>query len=95
MTFAASNEDTKAKGGAAVWDIFPSEATEKIRAFLRSTTNRVDDPIMRQTFYITPSQLIQLREQYNVIPWRIFQNPGDAVFIPAGCAHQVFLSRCY
>jgi len=30
----------------------------------------------------------KLFEKYRVQSWRIYQKPGDAVFIPAGCAHQ-------
>ena len=90
MTFASPNEISTARGGAAVWDIFPADATDTIRQFLRELTNYgIDDPVLRQTFYISTPKLKKLREQYNVIPWRIYQNPGDAIFIPAGCAHQV------
>ena len=90
MTFASPNEVSTARGGAAVWDIFPADATESIKAFLReSTSGQIDDPVLRQTIYISTPQLQALREEYHIIPWRIYQNPGDAVFIPAGCAHQV------
>lgn len=92
MTFAAPNETTSTRGGAAVWDIFPADATDILRTFLRSSKPTIDDPVMRQTFYITTPQLSQLRDEYNIVPWRIYQNPGDAVFIPAGCAHQVPLT---
>jgi len=30
-----------------------------------------------------------LDREHNIRPYRIYQNPGDAVFVPAGCAHQV------
>src|SRR5277367_1116122 len=89
MTFAAPNETSTARGGAAVWDIFPASATDTLRTFLRTINPSIDDPVMRQTCYVTTPQLSQLRDQYNVVPWRIYQNPGEAAFIPAGCAHQV------
>jgi lysine-specific demethylase 3 len=90
MTFAAESKTAKERGGAAVWDIFPADATDKLRTFLRTTSSKpVDDPVLRQTFYISIPQLEQLRNEYGIVPWRIYQNPGDAVFIPAGCAHQV------
>jgi [histone H3]-dimethyl-L-lysine9 demethylase len=92
MTYAAPSEMATTRGGAAVWDIFPADATETLRSFLReSVSHPIDDPVLRQTFYISTPQLAELREMHNVIPWRIYQNPGDAVFIPAGCAHQVSL----
>ncbi|CAG8787956.1 5778_t:CDS:1, partial [Racocetra persica] len=31
----------------------------------------------------------RLLQEEGVSGWRIYQNPGDAVFVPAGCAHQV------
>jgi [histone H3]-dimethyl-L-lysine9 demethylase len=90
MTFASPNEASSARGGAAVWDIFPADATDTIRTFLReSTHSAMDDPVLRQKSYISTPNLQKLREEYHIIPWRIYQNPGDAVFIPAGCAHQV------
>jgi [histone H3]-dimethyl-L-lysine9 demethylase len=90
MTFASPNDVSTTRGGAAVWDIFPADATDTIRTFLReSTIDNIDDPVLRQKCYISTPQLLKLREEYHIIPWRIYQNPGDAVFIPAGCAHQV------
>ncbi|KAK9477221.1 hypothetical protein V1514DRAFT_283499, partial [Lipomyces japonicus] len=54
-----------------------------------------DDPIHRQIFYLTDPELILLRKRTGVMPFRIWQKPGDAVFIPAGCAHQVCnISSC-
>ncbi|KAK7208539.1 hypothetical protein BZA70DRAFT_287843 [Myxozyma melibiosi] len=54
-----------------------------------------DDPIHRQIFYLTDPELILLRKRYGVVPFRIWQKVGDAVFVPAGCAHQVCnLSSC-
>ena len=89
MTFAAPSEAATERGGSAVWDIFPAEATDTLRQFLKSFNDQIDDPVLRQTFYITTPQLEILRERYNIRPARIYQNPGEAVFIPAGCAHQV------
>ena len=57
----------------------------------------MDDPIRRSRYYLTTDHLsaLSLPENGNVVPWRIYQNPGQAVLIPAGCAHQVCnLSGC-
>jgi lysine-specific demethylase 3 len=81
--------------GYAVWDIYPSTSSAKIRTFLKEEfpvgASRVDyiDPIHSQYFYLTPNLRTKLFEKYGVRSWRIYQKPGDAVFIPAGCAHQV------
>ncbi|KAK9465974.1 hypothetical protein V1512DRAFT_209354 [Lipomyces arxii] len=54
-----------------------------------------DDPIHRQLFYLTDPELIMLRQRHGVVPFRIWQKPGDAVMIPAGCPHQVCnISSC-
>ncbi|RDX95880.1 Lysine-specific demethylase JMJ25 [Mucuna pruriens] len=31
----------------------------------------------------------KLKEEYGIEPWTFIQKVGDAVFIPAGCPHQV------
>lgn len=95
MVYASESATATAHGGAAVWDIFPADATDKLNQFLRETVvikaKYSDNPILRQQFYLTTPQLANLARRYNVSPWRIYQNPGDAVFIPTGCAHQVCL----
>lgn len=74
----------------AVWDIFPPSSANKIRAYLRDCDplSDVDDPIHRQMYYLSESHLSELASQ-EVCSYRVFQQPGDAVFIPAGCPHQV------
>nr|GEV33575.1 lysine-specific demethylase JMJ25-like isoform X1 [Tanacetum cinerariifolium] len=42
-----------------------------------------------QTFYLTMEYKRRLKEEFGIEPWTFIQNLGDAVFIPAGCAHQV------
>lgn len=53
---------------------------------LRKTSN---DPIHSQFFYLDHSLRKRLWEEKGVKSWRIWQRPGQVVFIPAGCAHQV------
>ena len=47
------------------------------------------DPIHGQQFYLDINLRRQLFEEYGVKSYRVYQRPGDGVFIPAGCAHQV------
>ena len=79
--------------GGALWHIFPSQSTSILRNFLRNEANAgvqgSGDPIHNQTNYLTPASLQLLAEKYGVYPFTIRQRPGDAVFIPAGCPHQV------
>eukprot|EP00898_Chlorokybus_atmophyticus_P006903 jgi/Chlat1/7213/Chrsp57S06865 len=86
--------------GAAVWDIFKREDVENLKKYLVENKHRfthlsnqpieeVVHPIHDQTFFLTVNHLKELQEQYNVVPWRFIQYDGEAVFIPAGCPHQV------
>jgi lysine-specific demethylase 3 len=47
------------------------------------------DPIHTQRFYLDLELRRELWEQYGVKSFRLYQRPGEGVFIPAGCAHQV------
>ncbi|KAJ9474210.1 hypothetical protein PHBOTO_004286 [Pseudozyma hubeiensis] len=78
--------------GVAAWDIFRAEDADALRAFLReehAKLNFQDDPIHIQRFFISAPQRVKLYRKYGVKSWRIYQKAGEAVFIPAGCAHQV------
>ncbi|KAI0735948.1 hypothetical protein C8Q76DRAFT_611649, partial [Earliella scabrosa] len=79
--------------GYALWHIFAPEDSVRIRAYLRQHSqkcnNAVGDPIHNQQTYLTPRMLCDLKDHHSVRPYTIRQYVGDAVFIPAGCAHQV------
>jgi lysine-specific demethylase 3 len=78
--------------GVAAWDIFRAQDADKLRAFLRKEYSHIDfrdDPIHIQRFFIDAKQRVKLYQEYGVRSWRIYQKAGEAVFIPAGCAHQV------
>ena len=50
-----------------------------------------------QKFFLGSKQLQKLKEEYGVEPWHFEQHPGEGVFIPAGCPHQVmppYLMHC-
>jgi len=51
------------------------------------------DPIHGQQFYLDVELRKALLEEYGVKSYRVYQKPGDGVFIPAGCAHQVRFFR--
>ncbi|KAK3155728.1 hypothetical protein QOZ80_2BG0206820 [Eleusine coracana subsp. coracana] len=50
---------------------------------------QVIHPIHDQSFYLTAKHKRELKEEYGVEPWTFEQKLGEAVFIPAGCPHQV------
>lgn len=89
MLYSSTSSD--GKEGVAAWDIYKAEDAPKIRQFLREQFKEemVADPIHSQMFYLDIELRKKLYDEHGVAGWRIYQRPGDAVFIPAGCAHQV------
>ncbi|OCB84601.1 Clavaminate synthase-like protein [Sanghuangporus baumii] len=77
--------------GCAAWDIFRAEDSVHLRSFFKKNFKGryQNDPIHAQQFYLDPPLRARLFEEYGVRSFRIYQRPGEAVFIPAGCAHQV------
>lgn len=95
MLYASKRPD--GTPGCAVWDIFRAEDADKIRTFLRAKypNTKMTDPIHSQLFFLNSKLRTELYEQYGVASFRVYQYPGQAVFVPAGCAHQVCnLANC-
>ncbi|KAF9464272.1 hypothetical protein BDZ94DRAFT_1297282 [Collybia nuda] len=62
---------------------------QKMRAPRANEWSGLTDPIHGQQFYLDEELRDALWKEHGVISYRFYQRPGDAVFIPAGCAHQV------
>jgi lysine-specific demethylase 3 len=56
---------------------------------LASRTGPGGDVVHDQQNFLTEEDFVNLRRVHNVETFTIDQGPGDAVFIPAGCLHQV------
>ncbi|KAJ9120864.1 hypothetical protein QFC22_002799 [Naganishia vaughanmartiniae] len=90
MTFASERAD--GKEGCAVWHIYRKQDLEILRAFLRekfSAVHQFVDPVHSQLFYLDATLRQELFVKTGVFAHRIYQYPGQAVMIPAYCAHQV------
>ncbi|KAH7888104.1 hypothetical protein F5I97DRAFT_1865700 [Phlebopus sp. FC_14] len=89
MTYASPTPD--GKPGCAVWDLYRACDAEKLRHFLRRKFKgpHQHDPIHSQQFYLDSALRKELFDVYGIKSHRVYQKPGQAVLIPAGCAHQV------
>lgn len=92
MAWADTTEDDHP--GAAVWDILPADKRGAVGEFIKRNASLCGDPgwghpIHSHQVYLTPLLLDLLAKETGIIPFRIMQQPGDVVFIPVGCIHQV------
>lgn len=81
----------------ARWVIFAPEDASKLATYLKARLkldNYDTDPIHAQQTFITEDMLRDLAEK-DVYPYVINQKSDQAVFIPAGAAHQVRRSQYY
>lgn len=92
MTYASPTRD--GKPGTAAWDLFRAEDSDTIRMFLKKKFKGTfqHDPIHSQLFYLDTPLRHELWTDFGVKSYRVYQKPGEAIFIPAGCAHQVSYS---
>ncbi|KAG5566015.1 hypothetical protein RHGRI_001817 [Rhododendron griersonianum] len=98
--FLESNDESEVAHGGAVWHIFRRQDVPKLIEYLQKhkkefrhrdnlPLNSVVHPIHDQTLFLNERHLKQLKEEFNIEPWTFEQHLGEAVFIPAGCPHQV------
>ncbi|KAM3327020.1 putative protein isoform X3 [Capsicum chacoense] len=80
--------------GGALWDVFRRQDVPKLEEYLRkhfrefrhiygSPLPLAVHPIFDETFYLSTEHKKRLKEEY-----------GEAVFVPAGCSHQVRNLKC-
>ncbi|XP_031494118.1 lysine-specific demethylase JMJ26 [Nymphaea colorata] len=92
--------DSEVACGGAVWDIFRRQDVpalinylqkhwKEFRHISKRPLTSVVHPIHDQTLFLNARHKRQLKEEFNIEPWTFEQHHGEAVFIPAGCPHQV------
>ena len=76
---------------AALWHIFSREDNDRLREALwdLGICERGVDPIHSQSIYLREDTVARLQRDYGIRVWVIRQSVGEAIIIPAGCAHQV------
>ena len=86
----------------AIWDIWLAEDEPKLTAFLWRVAKEesgeralklVGHPVHDANIYLTANLRQRLWQEEGVIGFRHLQCEGEAVFIPAGCPHQVYNIR--
>ncbi|KAI9096712.1 hypothetical protein K1719_025891 [Acacia pycnantha] len=98
--FLENDDVSDAQYGSAVWDIFRRQDVPKLTEYLKKhcrefrhidnlPVNSIIHPIHDQTLYLNERHKKQLKEEFGIEPWTFEQHLGEAVFIPAGCPHQV------
>lgn len=68
------------------------QGAARVRQFiLKNCPSRfgVSDQIHDQIYFLNYELRRKLFEQHGVSSYSIYQNAGEAMFVPAGCAHQV------
>jgi hypothetical protein len=77
--------------GKVLWHIFKVSDANLVHTYIQEAFNGGlrDDPIHSQKYYLGSAHLAQLEAQHSIVPFTFYQAVGEAIYIPAGCVHQV------
>ena len=88
LVYDAHAGNVGAESGAH-WLIFQKEDTQAIRKYWHAKNPDYQDIVHAQKLFVNQTILDELWKEYNVRPYSFVQQAGQAMFVPAGCAHQV------
>jgi [histone H3]-dimethyl-L-lysine9 demethylase len=86
---ANASSGSNANGGAGSASANANGQKGKTGTGRTNEWSGINDPIHGQQFYLDEQLREELFQRAGVMSFRVYQRPGEAVFIPAGCAHQV------
>lgn len=71
-----------------MWAIFKREQTAQLCIYLHESFPQAEGDILAHQVFLTESHFVKLASK-GIYAFRFEQKRGQAVFIPAGCVHQV------
>ncbi|KAG0202084.1 hypothetical protein BGX28_005294 [Mortierella sp. GBA30] len=89
---------TASHRASVIWDIYRAEDRSTFLQYFQKAMSRHDRrfskiPFMFSKYYLSPKQRRDLFSKTGVRPYRVLQQAGDSVMIPAGCVYQARFVR--
>ncbi|KAF9997983.1 hypothetical protein BGZ79_008324 [Entomortierella chlamydospora] len=88
-----SPQSSKSISSTVVWDVYRAEDRHLVQSYIeqemsKEKKRKITDPFTFRTHYLSPSDQEELYRKTGARPYRVLQNLGDAIMIPAGCVRQ-------
>ncbi|KAF9169832.1 hypothetical protein BGX21_009421 [Mortierella sp. AD011] len=88
-----SSQSSESISSTVVWDVYRAEDRHLVQSYIeqemsKEKKRKITDPFTFRTHYLSPSDQEELYRKTGARPYRVLQNLGDAIMIPAGCVRQ-------